>query len=69
MAAVYVCSFTMYEDDGLTRDYVVRGVFSTYVICWEDDASVLTVSQREGSFDGYVKVSRRSWRKVMCGCR
>jgi alpha-D-xyloside xylohydrolase len=49
-------SFEMYEDDGVTRDYVLNGAFSSYDICWDDSSSTVTVSSREGSYDGYVKV-------------
>lgn len=54
------CSFTMYEDDGITREYIARQTFSTYSICWEDGASTVTVSQRQGSFTGYVQVGGHS---------
>ncbi len=45
--------FTLYEDDGLTYGYE-KGAYSTIPIHWDDEARVLNLGQREGSFPGML---------------
>eukprot|EP00045_Choanoeca_perplexa_P015764 m.203462 g.203462 ORF g.203462 m.203462 type:complete len:862 (+) comp17073_c0_seq4:1611-4196(+) len=47
--------FDMYEDDGITRDYLTKKSYSTYTICWDDSSSAVSVSAREGGYAGFVK--------------
>ena len=47
-------AFDLYEDDGLTYQYE-KGAFSWIHCAWNDAARTLTLSKREGSFEGMLK--------------
>ena len=49
-------SFTLYEDDGLTYAYE-RGEYSKITFSWDQNTQILTIGDREGSFDG-MKATR-----------
>ncbi|MCR4845000.1 MAG: DUF5110 domain-containing protein, partial [Bacteroidales bacterium] len=46
--------FTLYEDDGVSYAYE-RGAYSTIDLYWDDDARVLQIGERKGSFPGMLK--------------
>ena len=46
-------SFTLYEDDGVSYAYE-KGAYSTIPLYWDDDAGVLTIGDRAGSFPGML---------------
>lgn len=45
--------FTLYEDDGLSRQYL-NGQFAQIPVRWDEAGKTLTVGAREGSFAGIV---------------
>ena len=45
--------FTLYEDDGVSYDYE-KGAYSTIRFHWDDDARILSIGPREGSFPGML---------------
>merc|ERR1711957_924703 len=47
-------SFTLYEDDGKSRDYQA-GAASTIHFAWTDDTSTLVVGGRLGTFEGMLQ--------------
>jgi len=44
-------SFKLYDDDGVTYSYE-KGRFTLAALSWNDAAKTLSISAREGSFDG-----------------
>ena len=46
--------FTLYEDDGLTYGYE-KGACSSIPIRWDDEARLLTLGERTGSFPGMLR--------------
>ncbi len=47
-------SFTLYEDDNESYDYE-SGEYSTVTLTWDDKKKMLTIGEREGSFEGMSK--------------
>lgn len=48
------CSFTLYEDDGVTNGYE-KGAYSLISFTWEDEERLLTIGQREGEYPEMLK--------------
>lgn len=48
-------SFSLYEDDGTSRDYVETSAYTKIKFVWDNDATTLTISNVEGSFAGMLK--------------
>lgn len=46
--------YTIYEDEGTNYNYE-QGAYSTFELSWDDKKEVLTISDRNGTFDGMVK--------------
>ena len=56
-------NYTVYEDEGTNYNYE-RGEYSTFDLSWNDKKNVLTISDRNGSFNGLVKERRLNIVKV-----
>ena len=54
--------FTLYEDEGDNYNYE-KGLFSEIPFTWDDDTHMLTIGERQGSFDGMLK--NRTFRIVL----
>ena len=48
-------SFSLYEDDGTSRDYVETSAYTKIKFVWDNDATTLTISNVKGSFAGMLK--------------
>ena len=46
-------SFTLYEDDGMTKDYE-KGQCSRITFLWDDARHQLTINKREGKYHGML---------------
>lgn len=56
--------FVLYEDEGDSYNYE-KGAFSRIRFNWDDASRTLTISDREGNFDGMLK--NRSFRVIVVG--
>lgn len=56
--------FVLYEDEGDSYNYE-KGAFSLIRFNWDDASRTLTISDREGNFDGMLK--NRSFRVIVVG--
>lgn len=56
--------FVLYEDEGDSYNYE-KGAFSLIRFSWDDASRTLTISDREGNFDGMLK--NRSFRVIVVG--
>jgi len=58
--------YTIYEDEGTNYNYE-QGKYSTYDLSWDDKNQLLTISDRNGSFDGMVVKRKLNIVKVGVG--
>ncbi|EDQ85195.1 uncharacterized protein MONBRDRAFT_29491 [Monosiga brevicollis MX1] len=58
--------FTLYEDDGVSRGYE-RGVYSTFELCWREEAQLVSFGARVGQFQGFAPSIRLNAVRVRPG--